>query len=282
VPTTSSGVRVLGPPDLEDFLDLTGESPVVNVFAEYRARTTQLDRRWLGGEVLGRFAGGRLVSALHIGANLVPVQAEEADLVAFAEVLAPKRHSSATMVGPHEAVDTLWRLVGDSLPKVREFRWRQPHLEISAPPLVDPDPEVRKTHPLEIDQLYPACVAMYTEEVGISPEEGGGSALYRARVNQLVSRGWSFVKFEDDGSVMFKAEVACVSPYAAQVQGVYVDPRLRGQGLATACMASVVRAVQADIAPTVSLYVNEWNLPARRVYEKVGFVETAHFSTVMF
>ncbi len=280
--TTSSGVRVLGPPDLQDFLALTGESPVVNVFAEYRARTTQLDRRWLGGEVLGRFVRGHLVSALHIGANLVPVQADEGDLAAFAEMLASKRQSSATMVGPHDAVDVLWQLIGDQMPKVREFRWHQPHLEISGPPLVDSDPDVRKTHPLEIDQLYPACVAMYTEEVGISPEEGGGAALYRARVNQLVSRGWSFVRFDDDGNVVFKAEVACVSPHAAQVQGVFVAPERRGEGIATACMASVVEQVQTEIAPIVSLYVNEWNLPARRVYEKVGFVETAQFSTVMF
>ena len=47
-------------------------------------------------------------------------------------------------------------------------------------------------------------------------------------------------------------------------------------------MAAVVEAVRQDIAPTVSLYVNEWNLAARRVYEKVGFVETTQFSTVMF
>jgi predicted GNAT family acetyltransferase len=36
------------------------------------------------------------------------------------------------------------------------------------------------------------------------------------------------------------------------------------------------------VAPVVSLYVNEWNTPARRAYEKVGFRETARFATVMF
>lgn len=280
--TTSSGVRVLGPPDVQEFIALTRQSPVVNVFAEYRARTTQLDRRWLGGEVLGRFVDGRLVAALHVAANLVPVQAGPEDLEAFAEMLGARRAHSATMVGPHEAVEKLWGLVGDSLPEVREFRWHQPHLEISGAPAVPGDPDVRKTHPLEVEQLYPACVAMYTEEVGVSPEEGGGAALYRARVNQLVSRGWSFVRFDERDKVIFKAEVACVSPYAAQVQGVYVAPERRGEGIATAGMAAVVQHVRAHIAPTVSLYVNEWNHSARRVYEKVGFHETAHFSTVMF
>jgi GNAT superfamily N-acetyltransferase len=280
--TTSSGVRVLGPPDLQAFLELTAQEPVINVFADYRARTTQLDRRWLGGEVLGRFLDGQLVAALHIGANLVPIQAGPYDLEAFADMLLPRKHNCATLVGPHASVEALWDLLHEKLGRPRETRWRQPHLEIGSYPLIEPDRDVRRTHQFDMDALYPACVAMYTEEVGISPEAGGGAALYRARVSQLISRGWSFARFDDSGRVIFKAEVACSSPYAAQVQGVYVPPELRGQGLATAGMAAVVAAVRAEIAPTVSLYVNDWNESARRAYAKVGFVETARFSTVMF
>ena len=37
-----------------------------------------------------------------------------------------------------------------------------------------------------------------------------------------------------------------------------------------------------EIAPVVSLYVNDWNVSARRAYERVGFVESARFSTIMF
>jgi predicted GNAT family acetyltransferase len=47
-------------------------------------------------------------------------------------------------------------------------------------------------------------------------------------------------------------------------------------------MAAVVETVRAEIAPVVSLYVNEWNTGARLAYERVGFVETARFTTVMF
>ena len=122
---------------------------------------------------------------------------------------------------------------------------------------------------------------MYTEEVGVSPEAGGGAELYRARVSQLISRGWSFARF-DRGRLVFKAEVACASPRAAQIQGVYVPPDRRGQGLAVAGMAAVVNHVQQHVAPVVSLYVNDWNVPARRAYERVGFTQSATFSTVMF
>ena len=279
--TTRHGVRVLESTDLDAFLALTGQDPVVNVFADHRARTTNLEPRWLGGEVWGRFSGGELVAACHVGANLVPVQCSAEDARAFAERALARSRSVSTVVGPHDAVETFWHTVSGSWGRPRELRWRQPHLEISGPPLVEPDPEVRRTTRADLVELYPACVSMYTEEVGVSPEAGGGAELYRARVSQLISRGWSFARF-DRGRLVFKAEVACASPQAAQIQGVYVPPDRRGQGLAVAGMAAVVDLVQQHVAPVVSLYVNDWNVPARRAYERVGFTQSATFSTVMF
>ena len=281
MPTTRHGVRLLGPSDLDAFLALTAKDPVVNVFAAYRARTTSLEPRWLGGEVWGRYDDGELVAACHVGANLVPVEAQPEDARAFAERALTRHRSVSTIVGPHTAVRPFWDEVAESWGRPRDTRWKQPHLVIDVPPQVAPDPEVRRTERRDLAVLYPACVAMYTEEVGISPEVGGGADLYRARVTQLISRGWSFARFER-GRLIFKAEVACATPEAAQVQGVWVPPERRGEGLAVAGMAAVVEQVQATIAPSVSLYVNAWNEPARRAYERVGFRETTTFSTVMF
>ncbi|HYF74644.1 MAG TPA: GNAT family N-acetyltransferase [Nocardioides sp.] len=279
--TTRHGVRPLGPADLDAFLVLARRRPVINAFVDYRATTTNLEPRWLGGEMWGRFEGGDLVAACHVGANLVPVEASPDDAAAFAERALARSRTVSTIVGPQDAVRGFWNAVASSWGRPREARWEQPHLEIAGSPLVEPDPLVRRTVRADLDELYPACVAMYTEEVGISPEYGGGAELYRARVIQLVNRGWSFARFEQ-GRLVFKAEVACATPYAAQIQGVYVPPDRRGQGVATAGMAAVVELVRREIAPTVSLYVNDWNTSARAVYENVGFRETARFATVMF
>ena len=75
---------MLGPTDLPDFLALTGRDPVVNAFAEYRARSTNLETRLMSGEMWGRYDDGHLVAGCHVGANLVPVSAPD-DLAAFAE-----------------------------------------------------------------------------------------------------------------------------------------------------------------------------------------------------
>jgi len=280
--TTRQGIRPLGPADLDAFLELVTRDPVVNVFADYRARTTGLEPRWLGGEMWGRYADGALVAACHVGANLVPIGATEDDARAFGERALARGRTVSTIVGPHDAVRAFWNTVAGSWGRPRDVRWGQPHLQLDGEPVVDGDPLVRRTTRADLAEVYPACVAMYTEEVGVSPEHGGGAELYRARVLQLMSRGWSFASFDASGRLVFKAEVACASPYAAQIQGVYVVPDRRGEGLATAGMAAVARIVRRDIAPVVSLYVNEWNVSARRAYERVGFVESARFSTIMF
>jgi predicted GNAT family acetyltransferase len=47
-------------------------------------------------------------------------------------------------------------------------------------------------------------------------------------------------------------------------------------------MAAVVTAARRDIASTVSLYVNDFNIPARRAYQRVGFSEIGQFATIFF
>ena len=165
--TTRHGVRPLGAADLDAFLALARRHPVVNAFVDYRATTTNLEPRWLGGEMWGRFEDGELVSACHVGANLVPVEATVDDAAAFAERALTRSRTVSTIVGPQDAVRGFWNAVAASWGRPRDIRWEQPHLEIAGAPLVAPDPQVRRTVRTDLAELYPACVAMYTEEVGI-------------------------------------------------------------------------------------------------------------------
>jgi len=72
-----------------------------------------------------------------------------------------------------------------------------------------------------------------------------------------------------------------VSAAASQVQGVWLDPEVRGRGLAAAAMAAVVQHARA-VAPVVSLYVNDFNLPARATYRRVGFTQVSEFATILY
>jgi hypothetical protein len=81
--------------------------------------------------------------------------------------------------------------------------------------------------------------------------------------------------------VVFKAELGSVIPEAVQVQGVWVNPRYRGRGLAAPGMAAVVQIVRREVAPVVSLYVNGYNTRAVRAYQRVGFETVGTYATIL-
>jgi ribosomal protein S18 acetylase RimI-like enzyme len=151
----------------------------------------------------------------------------------------------------------------------------------SMPADITPDPRVRRVRKDEMDVIMPACVAMFTEEVGVSPLAGDGGLLYQARVAELVAAGRSFARVED-GRVVFKAEIGAATPHACQVQGVWVAPEYRGRGLSETGMAAVLGYALNEIAPVASLYVNDYNTAARAAYRRVGFQEVGAFMSVLF
>jgi predicted GNAT family acetyltransferase len=152
-------------------------------------------------------------------------------------------------------------------------------LAISKDPQVTPNPGVRKVTLEHWDAYFEAAVRMYTEEVGVSPVQGN-PAGYRFYIRQLITSGRAFGLF-DGNRVLFKADLGSVSGSVCQVQGVWLEPELRGRGLSAAAMAAVVQLAR-KVVPTVSLYVNDYNLPARATYARVGFSEVGEFATIHY
>lgn len=286
--------RLLGPADLAAARRVCAAEPVASVLAA--ARVDVADRAGLaaaGGELWGYPESGAPVAVCWAGANLVPVvpaalgrETVVEAVEAFAATARARGRRSSSIVGERGVVERLWELLSRTWPAPRDVRMDQPSMAIDRDPDVDPDPSVRRSRPDELGVVMPACVRMFTEEVGYSPVSGGGGA-YTARVRSLIADGRSYVRVvedPDDGgpSVAFKAELGAVAGGVAQVQGVWVDPRRRGEGLSVPGMAAVVALTRRDVAPTVSLYVNSYNTPALAAYRRVGFERVGTFSTVLF
>ncbi|MEU6061666.1 GNAT family N-acetyltransferase [Streptomyces sp. NPDC047097] len=279
---TQTTTRVLGPGDLGAALAVLDSDPVANAFVASRVQVAGLDPWRLGGEMWGWYAGGELRSLCYAGANLVPVCAEPEAVRAFAERARRSGRRCSSIVGPAEPTAELWRLLEPSWGPARDVRPHQPLMATDRLSRdVQPDPYVRRVRKDEMDVIMPACVAMFTEEVGVSPLAGDGGLLYQARVAELVGSGRAFARFAD-GKVVFKAEIGAATPQACQIQGVWVAPEYRGRGLSETGMAAVLRYALTDTAPVVSLYVNDYNLPARASYRRVGFRETGAFMSVLF
>lgn len=279
---TQTTTRVLEPSDLGAALAILESEPVANAFVTSRVQVAGLDPWRLGGEMWGWYADGMLRSLCYSGANLVPICAGPEAVRAFADRARRAGRRCSSIVGPAEPTTQLWRLLEPSWGPAREVRANQPLMvteSLSAD--VTPDPLVRRIRKDETEVLMPACVAMFTEEVGISPLAGDGGLLYQARVAELIGTGRSFARI-DDGKVVFKAEIGAATPQACQIQGVWVAPEHRGKGLSETGMAAVLRYALADVAPVVSLYVNDYNTPARKAYRRVGFREVGAFMSVLF
>ncbi len=279
---TQTTTRVLEPSDLGAALAILESEPVANAFVTSRVQVAGLDPWRLGGEMWGWYADGRLRSLCYSGANLVPICAGPEAVRAFADRARRAGRRCSSIVGPAEPATQLWRLLEPSWGPAREVRGNQPLMVTESPAAdVTPDPLVRRIRKDEMEVLMPACVAMFTEEVGISPLAGDGGLLYQARVAELISTGRSFARI-DDGKVVFKAEIGAATPQACQIQGVWVAPEHRGKGLSETGMAAVLRYALADVAPVVSLYVNDYNTAARKAYQRVGFREVGAFMSVLF
>ena len=277
----SEPARLLDDRDRAAAMAICDQDQVSNVFVASRIRALGLEPGRLGAQLWGFEQNGQLTSLCYAGANLVPVQAGSAAVAAFADRALRQGRRCSSIVGPSTAVTELWRLLRPHWGPARDVRAAQPLMAIDGPPEVAADPAVRRVRSDEIDILMPACVAMFTEEVGVSPLAGDGGAAYRARVTELIRTGRAFARIED-GQVIFKAEVGAATPQACQVQGVWVRPESRGQGLAAPGMAAVVVEARRTISPVVSLYVNDFNTPGRATYRRAGFREIGEFMSVLF
>lgn len=265
-------------PQVERLLAL---EPVANAFVTSRVQAAGCDSWRLGAELWGIHEGRRLKALCYAGANLVPAGADAQQAAVFADRARRQGRRCSSIVGPVEAVEAMWRRLAPSWGPAREVRSCQPLMAMQTRPLVPPDPAVRRIARSELDVVMPAAVAMFTEEVGVSPLLGDGGVMYRARLDELIRAGHAFGRIED-GQVLFKAELGAVSDRVCQVQGVWTDPARRGSGIGTAGMAAVVELARRTVAPVVSLYVNDYNAAALAVYERVGFARVGTYMSVLF
>lgn len=286
--------------DIEAAQQLCATDPVANVVpAMHLERARDLGIIPTGLWAVRRRSGltRELAGVVWMGANFTAVLADSDSHSVdhtrdeVARSVASHLSRPAALVGEAELTLGLWERLRSTWGPAREIRERQVSMAISTGPtygrpLDVPDlnlSAVRRSAMDDFDALLPACVHMFTGEVGYDPMLHGRAA-YEERLALTIRGGRSYVQYglaEGRRQVVFKAEVGTVGGGVAQLQGVWVHPELRGRGLARAGLVAVIEAVQANTAPTVSLYVNDFNHDALAAYEAVGFTEVGTFATVM-
>ncbi len=273
-------MRALTPEDRDEALALCVRNPAANVFVTARILEGALHS--MPGSLLGAYRDGWLTGLAWVSSNLVPVECDEQSIDAIAQRVKQWRRQCASIFGPADQVGWLWERLGLQWGPARSVRRPQPLLSTRERPSavgLPCHPRLRRAEPNEVDVVLPAAAAMFTEEIGYPPFVGS-PAGYRSVISGLIRAGHTYV-WIDSNTTLFKADIGSVGAGTAQIQGVWLTPRLRGQGLARPLMAAVTEAVLRDVAEEATLYVNDFNAPARRTYASLGFAPVGSFMTVL-
>lgn len=282
----SGTLRVLDQADLPELTALFRRDPVTNLFVASRVASLGLAPERLGCAIYGYQVAGELVAACHVGANLVPIGSDRDAIEAFVQAIGPRRRVSSIM-GPatvvqqlHQGLTQRW---GSSWGRARDVRPHQPLMVIDHDPDIEGDRRVRQIGLEDFEPYLAAAVAMYTEEVGVTPLDGSGG--YQRYVRFLIQMGHAMGAVHKAAGkaarVWFKSDVGSAWSGYCQVQGVWLSPELRGRRLSLPAMSQVVRICRLRY-PVVSLYVNDYNTRARRLYESLGFRTVGELATVLY
>jgi predicted GNAT family acetyltransferase len=223
--------------------------------------------------------GSRIRGVAFFGRHVVLAADDGAPVEAFAGLAQPK-DSARMIVGPRRTVEAYWARAKDRHAVPRLIRKSQPLLLVDRKALRGETASitVRRAQPGEWESVAFNSAAMIREELGYDPR--ASSAEFDANVRMSVERGAWWIG-RNGNELCFYCSEGPYSRRTLQLQGIWTPPELRGRGLATASLHGVCDAL-LDKYPTLSLYVNDFNAPALRLYGRLGFTQVGEFSTLLF
>lgn len=265
-------IRTLRAGDREKALTLLGRNHELNIYLIARIHEAGLDRM---SHLVAVFRDSVLVAVATTTANLAVAFDEglsEDELDRAASLIAGELIERCTylraIISPATVVEKLWNHLRAHFENPTVVRLHQPvYVLRGMEPRVGLR-EVRYARLDDLDVLVPACAAMHTEEIGINPL-ARDAVGYHQRIRDLVEQRRSFVWFEG-GEIAFKCELSAETSDAVQLMGVWTAPDLRRRGYAARGLAQVCGHILGQ-GRTITLFVNDFNRPARFLYERLGF-----------
>jgi RimJ/RimL family protein N-acetyltransferase len=224
---------------------------------------------------------GRIVGV----ASLRPAVAFDAGVgPAAVEALLPLVESLGVglVKSPAPVVDALWALLGtrgrrrvllDRLETA--YRLRPERARIAA---AGGEPRVRSAVEADLDALVYAARESLREEDRPDPFTGD-SRGFRRWVRGRLPRARVL---DHAGRIVFVGYADVRRREGWLIQGVYTWPDARGRGFARAGVSDMCREAFAAGADHVQLAVVDGNVPARRLYEGLGFTPFGQLRTVLF
>ncbi len=266
-------VRPLTVADTLDARTLLGARPLHNVFLDYV----------VAAGVLGRVPGfygyekhGRLEALLMIGPQ-GGTALEVRDLSAYAPLAAAAAHARTRprhIVGSEDVTEPFWREYQGHAAGLRWTRREPVFVTRRTDPCgtrrADRHILLEPAREADVPELTSNSAEQHREDLHDDREAADAAGFRERHANDVRDGRWWIVR--ERGRIVFQVHVGAASAQMVQLGGVFVPRGLRGRGHATAGVRGICARL-LERYEVVTLYCDEANEGARRVYERVGFRE---------
>jgi predicted GNAT family acetyltransferase len=214
-----------------------------------------------------RNSEGRLEGVALVGhATLIEARTARA-MQEFAVVAQAFQHTHM-ILGEKEKIEQFWNYYADEGQELR-LACREMLFEVRrAMQLEEEVTDLRRATLDDLDQIAPVQAGMAECESGINPLEVDPEG-FRARCARRIEMGRVWV-LEEDGRLMFKADVQADTPDVIYLEGVWVNPAARGKGTGRKCMRQLCRDLLSR-TKSVCVLVNEKHERAHTFYRLCNF-----------
>ncbi|CAN5638869.1 GNAT family N-acetyltransferase [soil metagenome] len=230
----------------------------------------------------GRFFGvrnnsGKLDGVALIGhTTLVEARTDNA-LQALAFAARASETPIHLIISSGNAAESFWQHYSDGI--------RQPRLtctemlfEISFPYLVqDCKHEIRLANADELLQVAEAQAEVAFIECGVDNMQKDREGFLK-RVTRRIEQGRIFVVF-DNGKLVFKADIISETDDVIYLEGIYVAPGFRGQGIGSSCLAKLSLELLNRVSH-ICLLSNVDFKNAHQSFTKAGYKNTDQCTTI--
>jgi uncharacterized protein len=278
LPTAEVTVSVaeLTNPDRNEVLAFLAERPIHTVCMVGFIRDNGLESSLNRGAFYGcRNSEGRLEGVALIGhTTLIEVRTDRA-LKEFA-LVAQVCSNTFMIMGEQERIEQFWNHYADEGQEIRLI-CRELLFELRRPVQLSERIEgLRLATRKDLELIAPVHAAMAEAESGVNPLSKDPVGFLQ-RCARRIEKGRVWVLVEND-QLIFKADIQADTPDVMYLEGIYVNPAMRGQGIGRRCLAQLTQCL-LERSKSICLLANEKNEKAHSLYRLSNFKLRGHYYT---
>jgi GNAT superfamily N-acetyltransferase len=277
VPTLSN-IQELNETNRQEVFEFLAIRPVHTVVMKSFIQDNGIESKDNRGKFYGyRNRAGKLEGIALIGHTTLLESRSDDALLAFALMARISETPIHIMMSDGDTTEKFWKHFANANQAPR-LVCTELLFELNFPfPVQDCKWDVRPAKVDELDQIAEAHAEVAFIESGVNPLEKDREGFLK-RTKRRIEKERTFVVFEN-GKLVFKADIIAETSDVAYLEGIYVAPEYRGQGVAPSCLSKLSLELLNRVQH-ICLLSNVEFKGAHRSFLKAGFKNTDCCQTI--